>query len=149
LIDTRGKIRVILLVSVGCEHCEKTVGVFSKVEREYRDKGVQFLGASVNIGSVKELPPFLAKTKPSFLIGSLQPDQVMSLADFTQQERPWVPMVLFVDKNNYVRYQYNGDSDFFKDPQGGNGVLKAKGRSNEQQAEFRLRAVLEAMLKQK
>ena len=58
-------------------------------------------------------------------------------------------MVLFVDKNNYVRYQYNGDGEFFKDPKGGNGVLKAKGRSDEEQAEMRLRAVLDVMLKQK
>jgi thiol-disulfide isomerase/thioredoxin len=149
LIDTRGKIRVVLLVSVGCQHCEKMIPVFNKVEREYRNKGVQFLGATVNVASVQEISPFLAKTKPGFLIGSLQQDQVMELADFTQEERPFVPMVLFVDKNNYVRYQYNGNSDFFKDPARSNAVLKAKGRSDEEQTEMRLRAVLEAMLKQK
>jgi len=149
LIDTRGKIRVVLLVSVGCDHCERVIPVFSKVEREYRDKGVQFLGAAVNIENVKQLSPLLAKTKPSFLIGQLPPEQVMRLADFTKEERPFVPMVLFVDKNNYVQYQYNGDGEFFKDPQGRSGVLKAKGRSDEEQTEARLRAVLNAMLKQK
>ena len=74
------------------------------------------LGAAVNVTSVQQVAPFLSKTKPNFLIGSLQQDQVMQLAEFTQDERPFVPMVLFVDKNNYIRYQYNGDSDFFKDP---------------------------------
>ena len=147
LIDTRGKVRVVLLVSVDCSHCDKVVAVFSKVEREYRDKGVQFLGATVNTNTAQDLSKFLSKTKPSFLVGSLRPEEVMALADFKENERPFVPMVLFVDKNNYVQYQYNGDGDFFKDPNKGNGVLKTKARTDDQQAEFRLRSVLDAMLK--
>jgi thiol-disulfide isomerase/thioredoxin len=144
LIDTRGKIRVILLVSVGCDHCERAIGVFNKVAKEYKSKNVDFYGSTVNIASARELPPFLVKTKPVFPFGAMQPPQVQGLADFNSQEKPFVPIVLFVDKTNYVRYQFNGDGEFFT-AQAGNGKLK--GKSEVEQIESRLRATLDAMLK--
>ncbi len=45
LLDGKGKIRVIALVSTECDHCAKTVGVLSQLDAAYRAKGVEFVGA--------------------------------------------------------------------------------------------------------
>lgn len=130
LIDTRGKIRVIVLMSSHCSDCKTALKIFNKVERAYRAKGVVFYGAAVDVNSARELTPFLVETQPSFPVGTMTQYDTQMAADFTAMERPFVPIVLFVDKTNHVKFQFTGDTDFFKDQ------------------ENRTKGVLETMLKQ-
>ncbi len=130
LIDTRGKIRVIVLMSSHCAECKAAVKIFSKVERVYRAKGIVFYGAAVDVTNPRELTPFLVETQSSFPIGVMTQFDTEQAADFKSPERPFVPIVLFVDKTNHVKFQFSGNEDFFKDQ------------------ENRTRGVLETMLKQ-
>jgi thioredoxin-related protein len=134
LIDTRGKYRVVLLVSSQCDHCVKAVQSASKVEREFRAKGVEFYGAAVDLRTTQELTPFLAKAQPSFPFGVMTQYETQQLGDFTDNDRPFVPIILFVDRNNYVKFQFFGQEEFFKDAK---------------EQETRTRNVLNTLLSQK
>jgi hypothetical protein len=131
LQDSKGKVRVIALVSTECDHCAKTVGTLSKLYTTYKAQGVEMFGAAVNEDSNRLLPAFLTKTKPAFKIGLLSQNNTRRLAEFGTNDHPFVPIVLFVDRKNVVQYQFNGDDPIFK------------------AEELALKGVLDVMLKQK
>jgi hypothetical protein len=131
LKDGKGKVRVIALISTECEHCAKTVGILSKMYTTYKAKGVDMVGAAVNEDSNRLLEPFLAKNKPAFKIGLLSQSNTRRLAEFGTSEHPFVPILLFVDRNNTVQFQFYGDDQIFK------------------AQEIAIKGVLDAMLKQK
>ena len=114
LTATKGKPRVIAILASTCEHCEDTVATLSKLERQFRVRGVQFVGALVDEQAAQLLPAFVAKTKPSFVIGTMSQDNTRRLADFGMRDHPFVPILLFVDANNMVRYQFHGDEAIFQ-----------------------------------
>lgn len=134
LIDTRGKVRVVVLVDADCDHCANAVKWLSKVERDYRAKGVQFYGAAIDTGNLKQLTPFVVRSQASFQIGTIGQYPTKQLADFKDGDSPFVPMILFVDRSNHVLYQFFGQDPFFKDPA---------------EQETRTRSILNSMLSQK
>jgi thiol-disulfide isomerase/thioredoxin len=113
LSATKSKGRIIAILASTCEHCEKTVVTLSKLERQNRARGVQFFGALVDEQAAQALPKFIAKTKPSFPVGTLSQDNTRRLADFGMSDHPFVPIVMFVDADNIVRYQFEGDQAVF------------------------------------
>jgi hypothetical protein len=111
---TKSKARIVVVLSSGCEHCFSIVKDLSKLERNYRAKGVQVFGALVDEAAAVQLPTFLAKTSPSFPIGTMSQDNTRRLADFGINDHPFVPIVMFVDSANTVRYQFHGDDRLFE-----------------------------------
>lgn len=113
LTATKSKARVIALLASACDHCIETAEALSKVERQFRARGVQVIGAIVDEDAAKQYNSFLRRAKPSFTVGTLSPDNTRRLADFGMRDRPFVPILLFVDSSNVVRYQFFGDEGFF------------------------------------
>ncbi len=113
LTATKSKARIVVVLSSSCEHCISIVKDLTKLERAYRAKGVQVFGALVDEAAAQQLPNFLAKTSPSFPIGTLSQDNTRRLADFGFNDHPYVPIVMFVDSTNTVRYQFSGDQGLF------------------------------------
>lgn len=111
LIDTKkdAKLRVIAILASTCDHCEETAIFLSRLERNFRAKGLRVYGALVDEEAPQQLPKFLAKTKPSFPVGTLSQDNTRRVADFGINDHPFVPILLFVDASNVIRLQFNGD----------------------------------------
>jgi hypothetical protein len=110
---TKSKARIVVVLSSTCEHCVNIVKDLSKLERNYRARGVQVFGALVDEAAAQQLPTFLAKTSPSFPVGTLSQDNTRRLADFGPSDHPFVPIVMFIDATNTVRYQFHGDDGLF------------------------------------
>ncbi|MEO5926474.1 MAG: TlpA disulfide reductase family protein [Bryobacteraceae bacterium] len=107
------KARIIAVLSSSCEHCITMVSALSKIERQYRARGVQVFGALVDEEAGQQLQKFIATTKPSFPIGTLSQDNTRRLADFGIADHPFVPILMFVDGKNMVRYQFDNESKIF------------------------------------
>lgn len=131
LKDGKGKVRLVALISTECDHCAKTVGTLSKLYPAYKTRGVEFIGAAVNEDSNRLLAPFLSKNKPNFKIGLLSQSNTRRLAEFGPEDHPFVPILIFIDGNNTVLYQFYGDDPLFK------------------AEEVAIRGVLDTMLKKK
>jgi thiol-disulfide isomerase/thioredoxin len=110
-----GKPRVIVLVSTTCAHCETMIGTLNKLHETYSKRGVEFLGAAVNADAVYQLYTFVAKTRAAFPVGTLNEQDTRRLADFGPQDRPFVPILLLVDRGNTVRHQLFGDDQRIKE----------------------------------
>jgi hypothetical protein len=114
--EARGKIRVIGLFTADCVHCTKTAKLFNQLQAQYKPKGVQFFGALTNAYAAKDLTSFISKINPAYPMGMLTKENTLRLADFQEKDRPFAPILLFVNKSNMVEYQLFGnegaDSDF-------------------------------------
>ena len=114
LTQTKSPVRIIAVMASTCDHCFAAVVTLNKLERQYRARGLQVFGALVDEEAAQQLPTFMAKTKPSFVVGTLSQDSTRRLADFGMSDHPFVPILLLVDADNSVRYQFSGDQAIFK-----------------------------------
>jgi len=113
LSQYRGKVMVVALVSTTCDHCVSSLLTLSKIQKEYGPKGFQAFAVAANDDAEKTVGE-LARLQLGFPLGPLDQNTTMQLCDFKREDRPFVPMYMFVDKKGTVRFQYAGKDDFFK-----------------------------------
>jgi len=118
----RGKVMVVALVSTSCAHCISSLGVLSMLQTEYGPRGFQAFGIAANAGAEKTLGDF-TRLKLGFPVGYLDETSTMQVFDFKREDRPYVPMYMFVDKKGNVRFQYAGKDDFFKNEEKNTRIL--------------------------
>jgi peroxiredoxin len=111
----RGKEVVVVLFSTTCDGCVKTITLFDKLQKDFGPRGLQVLGAAVNPNAQYLIEPFKQRYRPSFPVGYLDEEATMKLADFDRDTHPFVPIVIFVDRQGTVRVQYFGNDPVFKD----------------------------------
>ena len=109
----RGKTVVLALMFTTCSHCQKTAGILAQVQKEYADKGVQILGATFDAGAAFSVQRFNKIFGVNFPCGYSNMEAVMNFLQIT--EPPFVPDLVFIDKNGTVRSQYVGDEKFLGD----------------------------------
>jgi hypothetical protein len=112
--DYRGKTVLIAILNTECSTCAASVEILNGIQRDYGRRGVQVLAAAVNEGAISLIGPFIQRYRPTFPMGVLSRDATRRLADFTSEERPFVPIFMIVDSGGTVRFQAYGDSEFFK-----------------------------------
>jgi hypothetical protein len=64
------------------------------------------------------LAPFIATHKPNFPVGYLDRPAIMKLANIGPKDRPFVPIMLFVDARGAVRVQLFGNDPLMQKPEG-------------------------------
>ncbi len=127
----RGKELILVVFSTQCEDCIATIGMLSKLQKDFGPRGLQVIGIAGNENAAYTVGPFAERYKPGFPMGFLNQDSIIKLTNIKKDDRPFVPIVMFVDSAGTVRVQYFGDSQLFKD----------------QQQEKALRAIADSLLK--
>ncbi len=110
----RGKVVVLIIFSTTCDDCLKTITLFSKFQKDYAALGLQTVAAAVNQNAAYLVEPFVHRYRPTFPIGYLDEESTMKIADFTRDDHPFVPIMLFIDRNSTVVAQYFGNDPVFK-----------------------------------
>jgi peroxiredoxin len=116
----KGKMILVALVSTQCGDCIETLNIMNRLQREFGPRGFQALSAAVNIDAPKETKSFVDRYRPAFPFGYLDQGGLVKLADVKTDDRPYVPILLFIDKKGTVRFQYFGDHPIVK--QGEKGI---------------------------
>lgn len=114
LSQYRGKVMVVALISSTCDHCIASLDLLGKLQAEYGPKGFQVVAVAADDNAAKMVGPLTRVRNITFPLGHLDQNTTMQLCDFKRDDHPFVPMYLFVDKKGTVRFQYNGNDDFFK-----------------------------------
>jgi hypothetical protein len=104
--------------------------LLSQLQKEYGPQGFQVVAVAADDMAAKMVGPLTRLRQFGFPLGYLDQNTTMELCDFKRDDRPFVPMYLFVDKKGTVRFQYAGKDDFF------------------QKEEKNTRILIEALLKQ-
>lgn len=118
--DYKGKVVMVMFFSTDCPHCQNTARILAPIYREYRGKGVEFLGVAVNPSAAQNLPAFVAQYGVEYPVGLGSSTQWSSFAKFSVTKRAYVPHVLFVDKEGKVVEDHPGEDAAFWQDQGVN-----------------------------
>jgi len=114
----RGKVVVLALISTTCNHCSDALAALNLVQQELAFKGFQAVAAAGDDDAKLRLEAFTAKVMPKFPVGYVDKAGFISLAALKPDARPYVPILLFIDRNGMVRLQFAGDSPVMKDMRG-------------------------------
>jgi peroxiredoxin len=115
LSQYKGHPMVMAFILTTCSHCQFTVGVLGKMQNEYGPRGLQVLASVIETGGDKNLPLFLKSFAPPFPVGYSDGDLALSFMQHPANKRPTVPMLAFIDRQGYIRAQYEGGDTAFEE----------------------------------
>jgi peroxiredoxin len=105
----KGKVMAVLLFSTQCKDCIASVELLNKAQKAYGPRGFQALAAAVNVDAPEEIRGFVDRYRPLYPVGHLGQPDLIKFADIKKEDRPYVPIFIFVDKHAQIRYQYFGN----------------------------------------
>jgi len=109
----RGRVVVVVMIATTCNSCVKTIDLLTKMQQQFGARGLVVVGAVVDEQNPKfTLGPWLTRHRPPFEFGYLEKAELVKLADIPPGKRPFVPILMFIDKKGQVRYQAYGDDPF-------------------------------------
>ena len=111
----RGKVVLMAMISTDCTTCIKSIDILNRMQQDFGPQGFQVVAAAGDPNAQYLLASFLQRYRPSFPIGYLSTDQMIQLGNFSNNDRPFAPIFLFIDRKGVVRQQVQGDQPFFKD----------------------------------
>jgi glutathione peroxidase-family protein len=123
LSQYHGKVMIVAMIDSTCEHCIVSMDMLGKLQKEYGPRGFQVVAFAADDNATKMVGPLVRVRQFPFPLGYLDQATTMQVCDFKRADRPHVPMYLFVDKKGSVRFQYNGDDDFFKNEEKNTRIL--------------------------
>jgi len=88
----------------------------SGIQKELGPKGFEVVEAAVNENP--DVPGFIEKFHPGFPVGTAGGQAALDYLQWPKDQRPLVPLMMFIDRKGMVRAQYSGmDEKFFDDQQ--------------------------------
>jgi hypothetical protein len=114
----RGKALVLTIISTTCKDCGEVVDLLKVIQTEQASHGLQVVVAAGDPNAAVALGPFSAAHKPNFPLGYLDRPAIMKIGNIGPTDRPFVPIMLFVDARGAVRVQLFGNDPLMQKPEG-------------------------------
>jgi len=116
LSSYKGKVIAMIFILTYCPHCQKTVGILSRLQKEYEPRGFQVVASAIEDMAAMAVPGFIKSFNPTFPVGFNDRNAVLDYLQHPVMTRLLMPQLVFVDKSFTIRTQYSGDdSKFFAD----------------------------------
>ena len=114
----RGKALVLVLISTTCAHCGEVVDLMTQIQKDEGPHGLQIVVAAGDDNGALAVIPFSNAHKPNFPLGYVDRPTLRKLASLTLKDRPFVPILIFVDAKGAVRVQIFGNDPLLEKPEG-------------------------------
>jgi len=114
----RGKALVLAIISTTCKDCGEVVDLLKLIQTEQAPHGLQVVVAAGDPNAEQALGPFIALHKPNYPLGYLDRPAIMKIGNIGPKDRPFVPIMLFVDARGAVRVQLFGNDPLMQKPEG-------------------------------
>ena len=131
LSQQRGKVVCLMFILTTCPHCQKLVGVMSKLHKELAPRGLVTIAAATQDMPSLYVPDFIRDFKPTFPVGGGDRNLAMQFMQHDPKYIFYNPCVSLIDRKGMIRAQFNGGDEIF---------------NGDQEANFRGR--IEALLKE-
>lgn len=105
---------VLAFILTGCSHCQAAVGVLSKLQNEYKARGLQVVASAIEADSQSHVALFIKNFAPPFPVGYNTGAEAGTLIQPTGK-MPMMPLLGFIDKQGFLRVQHEGEEPFFQD----------------------------------
>lgn len=113
----RGNALVVTLIATGCEHCTEVIEVLKKLQAEEGAHGLRIVAAAGDEHGEIVAGPYASQHHLNFPFGYVDRAALMKLANVTPQDRPFVPIMMFVDAKGFVRVQMFGNDPLLQKPE--------------------------------
>lgn len=110
----RGKALVLALIRTTCKDCAQAVNLLKIMQAENASQGLQVVVAAGDANGATAIALFATQHKPNFPLGYLDRPAFIKIANLSPHDRPFVPVLLFVDPKGMVRVQLMGDDPLMK-----------------------------------
>ena len=111
----KGKTVVVAFILTYCSHCQKAIGVLSKMQREYGARGLQVLASATEEMAAAALPGFLRQFDPPFPVGINTATEFITYMQHPTMLQLIMPGLVFIDKDGTIRAQYEGRDTFLEE----------------------------------
>lgn len=116
LSQYRGKVVVLAFILTTCPHCQTTIGLLSKDQNQFGGRGLQVVACALERAAPENVPGFIQKFQPPFPVGYNTDSQgVLNYLQHPPAEVPYMPMLVFIDRQGTIRAQYEGRDPFILD----------------------------------
>jgi thiol-disulfide isomerase/thioredoxin len=109
LSENNGKTCVVAFILTTCPHCQFTIGLLNKIQKDYADKGVQVMASAIEPMSSLHISDFKRQFQPQFPIGYNEQSYIQKFLGRPDNDPMFMPQLAFVDRNGIIRAQYAGD----------------------------------------
>lgn len=113
----RGKALVLTLIATTCKHCAAVLEVLKTLQTEEGAHGLRIVVAAGDENAAALVGPYAAQHKLNFPMGYVDRAALMKLANVGPKDRPFVPIVMFVDAKGFVRVQMFGNDKLLEKPE--------------------------------
>jgi len=111
----KGKTVVVAFILTYCSHCQKAIGVLSKVQREYGARGLQVLASATEDMAAAALPGFLRQFDPPFPVGINTTNEFVAYMQHPTMLQLYMPGLVFIDGEGMIQAQYEGRDAFLEE----------------------------------
>jgi hypothetical protein len=109
LSENSGKTCIVAFILTTCPHCQFTVGLLNKIQKDYADKGVKVMASAIEPMASLHIPDFRSKLQVQFPVGYNEQSYVQKFLGRPDNDPMFMPQLAFVDRNGIIRVQYAGD----------------------------------------
>ena len=110
----QGKVVLLAFILTTCPHCQYTVQILAKLQKEYGPQGLQVLASAIEDMASMAVPDFIKRFEPGFPVGFDQREYAESYLEHPVIYRLLMPQVVVIDRNGTIRAQFAGDDKFFE-----------------------------------
>jgi peroxiredoxin len=111
----KGKTVVVAFILTYCSHCQKAIGVLSKMQNEYGTRGLQVLASATEDMAAAALPGFLRQFAPPFPVGVNTTTEFITYMQHPSMLQLYMPGMVFIDKAGVIQAQYEGRDAFLEE----------------------------------
>lgn len=111
----KGKTVVVAFILTYCSHCQKAVGVLSKMQQEYNSRGLQVLASATEDMAAAALPGFIRQFAPPFPVGVNTTAEFIAYMQHPVMLQLYMPGLVFIDKAGVIQAQYEGRDLFLEE----------------------------------
>src|SRR5437870_1381146 len=112
LSEHRGKTVVLAVILTYCSHCQAVIRGLIKDQQELGPKGLQIVATAID--DPAKVPGFVKQFAPPFPVGYNTQAEAFAFAQHPPMLIPYMPFLIFIDKDGVIRAQYQGRDPMLK-----------------------------------
>ena len=99
-----GKVIALEFIETTCPHCQAASHVMTKLQRELGPRGFQAIDLAINTTDEAVLSAFKLTQQTDFLVGYIDPYQMMAFMAISPGTRFVVPQLVLIDRAGNIRF---------------------------------------------
>jgi len=111
----KGKTVLLAFILTYCSHCQKVMGVLSKLQPDFALRNVQFLASATEDMAAAALPAFVRQYAPPFPVGYNSNLESVSFLQHSSMLMLYMPCLVFIDPEGMIRAQYEGKDSLLEE----------------------------------